>query len=63
MSALILTERLVELTTGLMEISQQMQLISPLLQKCQAENRDPTPEEWAQLDMDLASAKSAAHSG
>lgn len=60
-TALMITERLVMLTTGILEMTQEAAKVSALLRTVQAENRDPSPEEWAALDADLAAASDAAH--
>lgn len=60
-TALMVTERLVMLTTGILEMTQEAAKVSALLRTVQAENRDPTPAEWAALDSDLDAASKAAH--
>ena len=46
--------------TVMIELSIQMQKINAVLEAAQREDRKITPEEWASLDEDLATAKQRA---
>lgn len=50
----------IDMLATVAEVTAQLNKISALIQKARAENRDISPDEWAELSSDLADAKARA---
>jgi len=58
--ALLVTTRLLSLTTALMNISLEIQHLNMMMQKAHDEGRELNEQDWADLDSKLAQAKANA---
>ena len=59
-ASLLVTERLLSLTTALMNISIEIQQLNGMINKAREENRELSSDDWVELDTKLAQAKKNA---
>ena len=59
-ASLLVAERLLSLTTALMNISIEIQQLNGMINKAREENRELSSDDWVELDTKLAQAKKNA---